>query len=86
MEKCSAVLAYILETNFTGIFLNDFLFCNKEKMLETYAFIDLIGLLKGFILLWSCLTLAFIQVFTKISRVSVAFIRASLSSKVTELQ
>ena len=55
-------------------------------MLETYAFIDLICLLKGFILLWSCLTLAFIQVFTKISRVSVAFIRASLSSKVTELQ
>lgn len=85
MEKCSAVLAYILETNFTGIFLNDFCFATR-KMLETYAFIDLIGLLKGFILLWSCLTLAFIQVFTKISRVSVAFIRASLSSKVTELQ
>ena len=55
-------------------------------MLETCAFIDLIGLLKGFILLWSCLTLVFIQVFTKISRVSVAFIRASVSSKVLELQ
>ena len=80
MEKCSAVLAYILETNFTGICFA------TRKMLETYAFIDLIGLLKGFILLWSCLTLTFIQVFTKISRVSVAFIRASVSSKVLELQ